>query len=163
MTSISLRRLFLLALNAGLASLAAFVMMQPSTIRPGPPPQAIEPPGTAPAAEVEAAAPEPLASDPFAGEEAPPPPPSAPVLSPRQPQPSISLVGTGLGEDSFAALRDGAGTVSRLRKGGTVDGWTLEAVRRNDVVLTDMTTRWRIGFPPDTPMPCENPACVGPP
>jgi hypothetical protein len=160
----SLRRSILLIVNAGLASLVGFIAIQSPSSLPEPPPRASAPIGASPVAKVEAVASTPLASDPFGSEEAAPTEqPAGADAAGRRPPPQITLVGTGLGEDSFAALRDSTGAVLRLRQGGAIEGWTLETVRRNEVIMSDAAGRWRLGFSPEASAPCRNQACVGPP
>lgn len=62
--------------------------------------------------------------------------PARPPPPPKPPPPSFELVGIYMGPKvSYAMLRRGAAPTSQVSEGQTVDGWTIESIRGDHVIL----------------------------
>jgi hypothetical protein len=157
----TLRRIVLVAANLALAAAALTSLMMPRPDHRGLPPRRTDKVAHMRSSAIADASPQfrgaPV-NDLFAATEAPAEQTTAPP-SPPDP-PSVTLVGTGLGSSSFAVLQSAGGTIARLREGEAIDGWHLQAIRRNTVVLMGQHARWRLGFPPDVPRRCLLSTCA---
>jgi hypothetical protein len=161
-----LRRTLLILVNAGLAAAAVTLLAEPPA-HPDAPARRASQPGPALAGEAASR------SDKASADTAPPPadlfadpsptiaqeapPPALPALPP-----ATSLVGTALGAGSFAVLRRPDGSIARLKQGDEVEGFRLEAIRRNAVILSAGGSRWHLAFPPAGPTLCDLSGCPNP-
>lgn len=93
---------------------------------------------------------------------------SAPRAPPPPPPPAVEIVGIVRGgAASTVILRDPTGVVRRVHEGALIDGWTIDAIEENKVILssqgrvTELRTAARRQGPPGFPVAAPIPGAVG--